>query len=159
MSLRDYATKRARILMGCFRKSDANDPEIYAAAVVAVLVRWPVDVITSVTEPATGLPSKCQWLPSIAEITAACQESYEPTKARLERERTMKALSAPSPPRPTPAQLDEQFERLGLSHLRPGSRFNLRRPRHSQDERAQAQAVLDRYAAEARQQPQKEAAE
>jgi hypothetical protein len=157
MSLRDYAIKRAKILVGCFRKSDANDPEIYAAAVVAVLVRWPVDVITSVTEPATGLPSKCQWLPSIAEITEACQVSYEPTKARLERERTMKALTASAPRRPTQDELDEQFQRLGLSHLRPGSKFNAGKPRHSDDERQRAQAVLDRYAAEA--QAHKEAAE
>jgi len=61
-------------------------------------------------------------------------------------------------PRPGPRELDAQFERLGLGHLRPGSRFNLRQPRHGIDERAQAQAVLDRYAAEARQTKQ-EAAE
>src|SRR5260370_1162158 len=100
MSLRDYAIKRAKILVGCFRKSDAADPEVYAAAVVAVLVRWPVDVITSVTEPATGLPSKLNWLPSIAEITKACEESYEPTKARLEADKTPEFLAAPEPCQP-----------------------------------------------------------
>jgi hypothetical protein len=136
--------------MGCFRKSDAADPEVYAAAVVAVLARWPVDVVTSVTEPATGLPSKCKWLPSIAEITEACEESYEPTKARIDRERTMKALAAPEPRRPAEAELDAQFERLGLAHLRPGGKVPMR-SRHSADERRQAQAILDRYAAEARQ--------
>lgn len=148
ISLRDYATKRARILMGCYRKSDAADPEVYAAAVVAVLLRWPAAVITSVTEPATGLPSRCTWLPSIAEITEACEESYEPMKARIEADKTRKLLSAPAARRPTQDEMDAQFERLGLSHLRPGSKFNLNKPRHSHDERRRAQEILDRYAAD-----------
>jgi hypothetical protein len=135
------------------------DPEVYAAAVVAVLVRWPVDVITSVTEPATGLPSRLNWLPSIAEITAACQESYEPTKARLEAENTRKLLAAPALPRPTEAELDAQFKRLGLWHLRPGGKCEARASRFNDDERRQAQATLDRYAAEAQRETRKEAAE
>jgi hypothetical protein len=63
-------------------------------------------------------------------------------------------------PRPSPEQLDAQFARLGLSRLRPGSKAVRAGPgRHSADERREAQAVLDRYAAEARQPVQNEAAE
>src|SRR5882672_12913102 len=69
-----FATMRAAILVGCFRKADAGDPEIYTAAVVAVLSRYPVEVAAAVTEPATGLPSRLKWLPSIAEITEACED-------------------------------------------------------------------------------------
>lgn len=67
-------------------------------------------------------------------------------------------LPAPELPRPTQDELDAQFKRLDLSHLRPGGKLPMR-PRHSADDRRQAQAALDRYAAEAQQQPQKEAAE
>src|SRR5882762_5333380 len=92
MSLQNLARERAQILVGCYRKSDAADPQTYAAAVVAVLARWPADVIMKVTEPATGIPSRIGWLPSIAEITRACEEAYEPIKARLEIEKTRQAL-------------------------------------------------------------------
>lgn len=60
----------------------------------------------------------------------------------------------------TQAELDAQFARLGLSHLRPGSKCRAAGPpRHSDDERQRAQEFLDRAAAEAQRQPQKEAAE
>lgn len=68
------ATMRATILIGCYRKSDANDPEIYTTAVVAVLTRYSPEIAIAVTEPATGLPRKSKWLPSIAEIVDACNE-------------------------------------------------------------------------------------
>ena len=128
-------------MVGCFRRSDANDPEVYAAAVVAALVRWPVDVITSVTEPATGLPSKLNWLPSIAEITQACADAYKPPKAE--------PVYLPPPPRPSQQQLDAQFERLGLAHLRPGSQCRAQQPRFSPAEQAEAMATLAKYQTEA----------
>jgi hypothetical protein len=118
ISLRSLATERAGKMIGCYRKSDAADPHTYAAAVVAVLVRWPPEVIMKVTEPATGIPSKINWLPSIAEITQACEDAYEPIRARLEIERTKRGLPAPHIERPTQSELDEQFRRLGLQHLR-----------------------------------------
>jgi hypothetical protein len=48
------ATDRARLLVGCYRKSDAADPEVYARAIVAVFMRYPKSVIIAVTEPATS---------------------------------------------------------------------------------------------------------
>jgi len=37
-----------------------------------VLARYPDSVIRDVTEPATGLPAKLKWLPSISEIREEC---------------------------------------------------------------------------------------
>ena len=111
MSLQNLARERAQILVGCYRKSDAADPQTYAAAVVAVLARWPADVIMKVTEPATGIPSRIGWLPSIAEITRACEEAYEPIKARLEIEKTRQAL--PAPDRASRPSLDELKAKYG----------------------------------------------
>lgn len=65
------------ILMGCYRKSDANDPEIYTSAVVSVLMRYSAEVAIAVTEPATGLPSRLKWLPSIADLVEACEDGAE----------------------------------------------------------------------------------
>jgi hypothetical protein len=34
-----YAAERARLLLGCYRTGDANDPETYVAAITAILSR------------------------------------------------------------------------------------------------------------------------
>ncbi len=60
----------------------------YVAAITAILARYPEEVITSVTHPATGLPSKKGWLPTVKEVTDACNEVMEPivqNELRLKR--------------------------------------------------------------------------
>src|SRR5260370_1058576 len=36
----EYATERARLLLGCYRTGDANDPATYVAAIAATLARY-----------------------------------------------------------------------------------------------------------------------
>jgi hypothetical protein len=67
------AKRGAKRLLGCYRAGDANDPETYIAAVVSVLSRYHESVIRDATEPATGLPSRLKWLPSISEIREECE--------------------------------------------------------------------------------------
>jgi hypothetical protein len=80
---------RAKILLGCYRTGDANDPETYVAAITAVLARYPEEVITAVTHPVTGLPSSGKgWLPTIREVSEACAAAHEPivqNELRLKR--------------------------------------------------------------------------
>ncbi len=79
---------RAKILLGCYRTGDANDPETYVAAITAILARYPEGVMTSVTHPATGLPSKKGWLPTVKEVVDACDDAMEPivqNELRLKR--------------------------------------------------------------------------
>ena len=61
------------MMFGCYRKQDANDPEIYVAAVTAILSEYPDSVIETVTDPRTGLPSKIKWLPTVAEVKSECE--------------------------------------------------------------------------------------
>jgi hypothetical protein len=86
--LTSYAAARAKLLLGCYRTGEANDPETYVAAITAVLARYPEEVITAVTHPVMGLPSKKGWLPTIKEVTDACYEAVQPiwqNDARLKR--------------------------------------------------------------------------
>lgn len=76
--LTGYAAARAKLLLGCYRTGEANDPETYVAAVTAVLAHYPEEVITNVTHPVTGLPSKKSWLPTVKEVSDACAEVAEP---------------------------------------------------------------------------------
>ena len=73
-----YAAERAKLLLGCYRTGEANDPDTYVAAVMAVLARYPEEVITSVTHPVTGLPSKKSWLPTVKEVSEACAHAHQP---------------------------------------------------------------------------------
>lgn len=125
---RVLAVERARLLIGCYRKSDAADPEVYARAVVAVLARHPDEVVIAVTEPATGLPSKLKWLPSIAEIVDGCDEAAAPLLRDLERRRIREQqqrlrLEAPPPgPKMTLSEIEAKLGRTlgaGLKKVPP----------------------------------------
>ena len=66
----------ARMLLGCYRTGDANDPEVYVTAIVHVLSHYPEDVVARVVDPMTGLPGRLKWLPSVQEVRAACDEVH-----------------------------------------------------------------------------------
>lgn len=106
----EYATERAKILFGCYRRGDANDPDTYVAAVAMVLSKYAVEVIKAVTDPYSGLPSKKKengysGMPDVADVREACDD--EATRiARMERYRVLpapdfsRARLAPPPPMP-----------------------------------------------------------
>lgn len=80
-----YAAERARLLLGCYRTGDANDPETYVAAIAAILSKYPLWVVTQVTHPTTGLPSRKNWLPTVKEVTDACIDVLAPVAEREAR--------------------------------------------------------------------------
>jgi hypothetical protein len=82
-----YAMQRARLLLGCYRTGEANDPETYVAAITATLARYSEAIITEVTHPATGLPSRSSWLPTIKEVFEACEILAQRVLRMQERER------------------------------------------------------------------------
>src|SRR4051812_4873530 len=84
-----YAAQRARLLLGCYRKGDASDPETYVAAIAATLASYPDDVITEVTHPVKGLPSRLSWLPTVSEVHMACEDAMEPRVRQQQRERRL----------------------------------------------------------------------
>ena len=82
----DVAMRRAAILLGCFRKGEAEDPEIYVASVAAMLSIYPQEIVYRVTDPRTGLPGKMKWLPSVAEVRQVCEREMEPIRIARARE-------------------------------------------------------------------------
>jgi hypothetical protein len=79
-------------MFGCYRKGDANDPDTYVAAITATLARYPEDVIRDVTNPASGLPTRRDFLPTVKEVFDACEAMIRPRReaearqARLARQ-------------------------------------------------------------------------
>jgi hypothetical protein len=105
-SLNDSSTaaelaKLVRMLFACYRMTETSDPETYTAAAIMVLSDYPIQIVRAVCDPRNGLPSRCKWLPSIAEIKEACEEKQGP----IVRERVRRA------------QLEKQFaERDNTDH-------------------------------------------
>lgn len=89
---REYARVKAAQMFGCFRTGQANDPDLYVAGIAAVLAEYPRKVIDYVTDPRTGLPRKSSFLPSIAEVSRACEEEMAPISR--EQGRTARQLEA-----------------------------------------------------------------
>jgi len=98
-----FASLRAGMMFGCYRKQDANDPEIYVAAVTAILSEYPDSVIETVTDPRTGLPSKIKWLPTVAEVKSECESHMyrvryqEAWNKRVADQAAEREVSKPSP--------------------------------------------------------------
>jgi hypothetical protein len=81
------ATKATRRLLGCYRRGDAEDPEVYVAAITATLACFPPHVIEQVTCPLKGLPSRLKFLPSVAEVRGACQDVIDDEEREIEWQR------------------------------------------------------------------------
>jgi hypothetical protein len=89
-----YAGERAALLLGCYRKGDAHDPDTYVAAITATLARYPEDVIKAVTHPETGLPTQKDFLPTVREVYLACEAIMQPRRdAEARRVQTEKQIA------------------------------------------------------------------
>lgn len=98
-----YALKKAGTMFGCFRKGDANDPEIYVAAIAAVLSEYPESVIDFVTDPRTGLPRTCKFLPQVSEVSDACNAQMAPIlAAEARRKRVAQQIAGRATPADEP---------------------------------------------------------
>lgn len=102
-----YASERARVLFGCYRRGDANDPETYVAAISAVLALYDADLIREVTDPRTGIMTSekyMSFMPNAGELRVYC-ETVATRKERLRRlgdlprpDFTQSRLEAPEAP-------------------------------------------------------------
>lgn len=78
----ELAARRAAILFGCYRKADANDPDIYAAAVTAILCDYDEETVVYITDPRTGIARKSNFLPTIAELDKALRSHSDFVRMR-----------------------------------------------------------------------------
>jgi len=70
------ATERVKILLGCYRRSDAIDPEIYIASNACILAGYDDWVIVEATHPRTGIQATEKfksWPPNSGELKDFCE--------------------------------------------------------------------------------------
>lgn len=85
------AANRALLLLGSYRKGDAEDPDTYATAVAAVLSQYPADVVQRVTDPRTGIAGRSKWLPNPSEVREACEAEMAHVDRAARRARDLAA--------------------------------------------------------------------
>lgn len=64
---------RIEMLLSAYRKTEYRDPESFATQVATNLASFSPEVVEYVTSPTTGLQTRLQWPPSLAEIVEACR--------------------------------------------------------------------------------------
>jgi hypothetical protein len=70
-----YATERAEVLFGCYRRGDANDPDRYVASIAAVLSLYDFELMRDVTDPRTGICTSekyMSFMPNAGELKVYC---------------------------------------------------------------------------------------
>jgi hypothetical protein len=73
----NHALNRAEMLFGYYRRTDANDPDRYAAGIAAVLMQFPQALVDRVTDPNTGIHTTEKFrgfLPNVGELKAYCDQ-------------------------------------------------------------------------------------
>lgn len=73
-AISQLAMNRAQLLLSCYRSEEAADAKTMIAAMALVLSQYEDRVIMRVTDPLKGIASTSRFLPSIAEVTEACEE-------------------------------------------------------------------------------------
>lgn len=110
---------RIKMLFEAYRKDDFHDPEGFVLTLEANLERFPPEVVEYVTDRVTGIQTRNQWPPSVAEIIEACRAEME------HRVKVAKYSSLPPAerlPKPT-YSVAESYEAMTAKHGRPFGPF------------------------------------
>ncbi len=72
------AADAARMLLGMYPARQVNNADVFATALATLLAAYEGDFVKRVLNPVDGLPSRCKFLPTLAEV----KEALEAEKAR-----------------------------------------------------------------------------
>ena len=95
----EMAKAAARRLIEFYHSIAASNPETYAAGLVALFATYPEHLVAEAIDPVNGLPSQCEYLPTIAKVKAFLEprriewQQYQDRLERFNRKRL------PEPPR------------------------------------------------------------
>jgi hypothetical protein len=69
---KNWLLKRIEMILAGYRKADYHNLEVFMTQAAMNLMRFPKDIIEYVSAPETGIQTRLQWPPSLAEIIEAC---------------------------------------------------------------------------------------
>lgn len=74
-----------RFLVGSWRHGDAEDGEVVARGLKALLSIYPEWVVAAVCDPRSGLPVTSKFMPTLYEVRSACEAKMLPLRRAEER--------------------------------------------------------------------------
>jgi hypothetical protein len=115
--------ERAKVLFGCYRRGDANDPEQYVASIAAVLTIYDPELIRIVTDPRTGISTSekfATFMPNSGELKIYCDDlAAKRWQAKQQRRAFIQRDPKPLEKKAPGTSYFEMFEK----HGRPIGRF------------------------------------
>jgi hypothetical protein len=63
---------RLEMILSGYRKADYHNLQMFMTQAIMNLMKFPREIIEYVSAPDTGIQTRSQWPPSLAEIVAAC---------------------------------------------------------------------------------------
>ena len=92
--------ERAKVLFGCYRRGDANDPDQYVASIAAVLTLYEPDLMRQATDPRSGISTNekfCDYMPNSGQLKVFCDEMRD-RKHRYDRLASTSYRPSTTPP-------------------------------------------------------------
>jgi hypothetical protein len=72
-----YCLRKAQMVFGCYRRDEANNPEIFSAAIAAVFEGYSREVVERAADPRTGIASQYKFLPAVQEVREFCDRESQ----------------------------------------------------------------------------------
>lgn len=106
-------------LMGFYPTINASDPKIYLSGMVQIFSRYPEHLIAEAVDPVNGLPSVCDYLPTIAKVKGFLEPRFQEWSRQQEMIRRFKVKKLPEPEHKPDPKVVDGFKKLS-AYLKAG---------------------------------------
>ena len=93
------ASEAAATLIEYYPTIQASNPKVYAAGLVQLFARYPEHLIAEALDAVNGLPSECDYLPTIAKVKAFLEPRWQREQQMLEMKARFERKRLSEPPR------------------------------------------------------------
>lgn len=105
------AAAAAEKLLAFYPTINAADPKVYASGLVQLFSRYPDHLVAAALDPVNGLPSECEFLPTIAKVKAFLEPRYQKLLRDKEMEDRFNRKKLPEPER-SPEEQQKVYQGL-----------------------------------------------
>lgn len=111
----EIAKAAAAQLIDFYPSIQASNPQTYAAGLVQIFAYYPEFLIAEAIDPVHGLPSECEFFPTLAKVKAFLEPRYRDHLRMLETKDRYSRKRLESPPKDVEAEkrVERGFHDLG----------------------------------------------
>jgi len=116
----NWLIERLEMILSGYRKADYHNLQMFMTQAAMNLMKFPREIIEYVSAPETGIQTRSQWPPSLAEIINACIAEQN-HREKVARYSAMGPIAKRLPPPKFSAE--QSFEAMTKKHGRPFGPF------------------------------------